>query len=250
MSASALCCTPVLQTITDREVKMLKLLIIIPAYNEAENIVRVVEELKEKVPQYDYVVVNDGSSDNTALICQQHGYHLLNLPCNLGLAGAFQTGINYAYQQGYDAVIQIDGDGQHDPAYIPKMMEMMETGAYDLIIGSRFVTEKRPNTLRMLGNAIIEWAVFVTSGQKMTDPTSGMRIFGKSLIDTIAHGMDYKPEPDTIVFFLRHGAKMKEVQVHMRERVAGESYLSMGRAIGYMIHTCMNIFVLQWVKKK
>ena len=229
---------------------MQKLLIIIPAYNEAENIVRVVEELKEKVPQYDYVVVNDGSADNTALICKQHGYRMLNLPCNLGLAGAFQTGIRYAYDQGYDAAIQIDGDGQHDPSYIPQMMELMENGDKDLIIGSRFVTEKRPNSLRMVGNAIIEWAVRATTGQKMTDPTSGMRLYGRKLIDTMAHGSDYKPEPDTTVFFLRHGAAMQEMQVSMRERVAGESYLSMGRAIGYMIQTCMNIFVLQWVRKK
>lgn len=229
---------------------MRKLLIIIPAYNEEENIVRVVEELKEKVPQYDYVVINDGSQDHTAAICQEHGYCLLNLPCNLGLSGAFQTGIRYACEHGYDAAIQIDGDGQHDPSYIPQMLEMMEQGDYDLVIGSRFVTEKRPNSLRMVGNAIIEWAVRLTTGQRMSDPTSGMRLFSRPLIETIAGGMDYKPEPDTIAFFIRHGAKMKEMQVQMRERVAGESYLSMGRAIGYMIQTCMNIFVIQWVKKK
>ena len=102
----------------------MKLLIIIPAFNESENIVRVIDELRETVPQYDYVIVNDGSADNTAAICRENGYHMLDLPANLGLTGAFQTGMRYAYEKGYDAAIQIDADGQHDPKYIPDMVRI------------------------------------------------------------------------------------------------------------------------------
>ena len=128
-----------------------KLLIIIPAYNEAENIERVVDNLTENYPQWDYLVVNDGSKDRTAEICREKGYPLLDLPVNLGLAGAFQAGIRYAYQNGYTAALQFDGDGQHEPAYIESMLKKMEQEHLDIVIGSRFCEEKKPHTLRMLG---------------------------------------------------------------------------------------------------
>ena len=147
----------------------MKLLIIIPAFNESENIVRVIDELRETVPQYDYVIVNDGSADNTAAICRENGYHMLDLPANLGLTGAFQTGMRYAYEKGYDAAIQIDADGQHDPKYIPDMVRIMEEKGADMVIGSRFVTEKKPHTLRMFGNTIIEIAIRLTTGKRLTD---------------------------------------------------------------------------------
>ena len=228
----------------------MKLLIIIPAYNEAENIVQVVEELEATVPEYDYVIVNDGSADDTAKICRERGYHLLDLPANLGLTGAVQTGMRYAYENGYDAAIQIDGDGQHDPHYIRKMAERMEETDADLVIGSRFVTEKKPHSLRMLGNTIIEAAIRMTTGQKVSDPTSGMRIFGHRLLKDMAYGVNYSPEPDTVAYLLRSGAHMEEIQVKMRERTAGESYLSLGRSIRYMTQMCMNIFFIQWVRKR
>ena len=117
----------------------MKLLIIVPAYNESENIVRVIEELQETVPGYDYVVVNDGSRDATAQLCREHGYPLIDLRVNLGLTGALQTGMRYAWEEGYDAAIQIDADGQHDPKYIPEMAEKMEKNRDDIVIGSRFL---------------------------------------------------------------------------------------------------------------
>ena len=157
----------------------MKLLIIVPAYNEAESIVKVIEELQEKVPQFDYIIVNDGSKDNTAGICREHDFRMLYLSVNLGLTGAFQTGMRYACEKGYDAAIQIDADGQHDPAYIPEMVRIMEEKGADLVIGSRFVTEKKPKTLRMIGNTIIEAAIRLTTGKKLTDPTSGMRLYGE-----------------------------------------------------------------------
>lgn len=225
-------------------------LIIVPAYNEADNIVRVIEELKVVVPQCDYVIVNDGSSDNTVSICKEHDYHLLALPANLGLTGAVQTGMRYAYEKGYDAAIQIDGDGQHDPSYIQPMIERMEETKADLIIGSRFVTQERPKTLRMLGNAIIETAIRATTGKKISDPTSGMRLYGRRLLYHMAYGVNYRPEPDTVAYLLRSGAHVEEMQVSMRERTAGESYLNLGRSIQYMTQMCMNIIFIQWVRKR
>ena len=122
---------------------MKELLIVIPAYNEAPNIVRVVENLIEHYPQYDYVVVNDGSVDKTAAICKEKGYHLLDLPINLGLAGAFQAGLKYAYRRGYRYVVQYDGDGQHRAEYIEVMLKTAKEG-YDVVIGSRFAQKKKP----------------------------------------------------------------------------------------------------------
>ena len=228
----------------------MNLLIIIPAYNEAENIVWVINELQEKVPQYDYVIINDGSSDQTAALCRAHGFRLLELPVNLGLTGAFQTGMRYAYEKGYEAAIQIDADGQHDPSYIPEMVRIMDEKGADLVIGSRFVTEKKPKTLRMLGNSIIERAVRLTTGKRLTDPTSGMRLYNRKLIREMAYGVNFSPEPDTVSYLLRCGAQVEETQVTIRERVAGESYLSMGKSIRYMIQMCMNILFIQWVRKR
>lgn len=228
----------------------MKLLIIVPAYNEAESIVKVIEELQEKVPQFDYIIVNDGSKDNTAGICREHGFRMLDLPVNLGLTGAFQTGMRYGFEKGYDAAIQIDADGQHDPAYIPEMVQIMEEKGADLVIGSRFVSEKKPKTLRMIGNTIIEAAIRLTTGKKLTDPTSGMRLYNRKLIRELAYGVNYSPEPDTVAYLLRCGAKVEETQVTVRERSAGESYLSMGRSIRYMTLMCMNILFIQWVRKR
>ena len=228
----------------------MKLLIIVPAYNEAENIDRVVKMLKERVPQYDYIIVNDGSRDRTAAICRAKGYPLLDLPVNLGLTGAIQAGMRYAYEMGYDAAIQIDGDGQHDPSYIPEMARRMEQEGCDLTIGSRFVTEKRPRSLRMLGNTIIGAAVRLTTGKVLSDPTSGMRLFSRDLIRCFAYELNFGPEPDTISYLLRCGARMSEIQVSMQERVAGESYLTLGRSIKYMMEMCISIVVIQRFRTK
>ena len=228
----------------------MRLLIIIPAYNESENIVRVVEEIQRVVPEYDYVVVNDGSGDATAEICREHGYPLLDLPVNLGLSGAFQTGMRYARKQGYEAAIQIDADGQHDPKYIPEMVRIMEEKGADLVIGSRFVTEKKPHTMRMFGNTILSLAIRMTTGKKLSDPTSGMRLYNRKLVREMAYGVNFGPEPDTVSYLLRCGAKVEEIQVTIRERTAGKSYLNVGKSIRYMTQMCMNILFIQWIRKR
>lgn len=228
----------------------MKTLIIIPAYNEADNIERVIEMLEQTVPQYDYVVVNDGSKDRTADICRERGYSLIDLPVNLGLTGAVQAGMRYAYRMGYDAAIQIDGDGQHSPEYIPEMEKMMQEENCDLVCGSRFVKEEKPKTLRMLGNTIISKAIHLTTGKTMSDPTSGMRLFSRKIIRSFAYELNFGPEPDTISYLLRCGLKMEEIQVTMKERMAGESYLTIGRSIKYMMEMCLSILFIQWFRRK
>lgn len=228
----------------------MKILILIPAYNEAENIKWVVENLTAKCPQYDYVVVNDGSKDNTAQICRENEFNLIDLPINLGLAGGFQAGIKYAYRNGYDAVLQFDGDGQHNPQYIESMIEEMQKTNSDIIIGSRFKKMKKPKGLRMLGSNMIQFAIHITTGQNITDPTSGMRLLNKKVLKEFAYYMNYGPEPDTISFLIRSGVKVSEVQVEMNERIAGESYLNLKRSIQYMIRICASIILFQRFRKR
>ena len=228
----------------------MRLLVVIPAYNEEASLPSTVRELRAKAPETEFVVVNDGSGDRTAEICRREGYPLLDLSTNLGLTGAFQTGVRYAYEAGYDAVMQLDADGQHDPAFIRPMAEKMEKEGLDLVLGSRFLTEKRNRSLRMAGNALIEGAVRLTTGKRVTDPTCGMRIYGRRVMKHMAYAASARPEPDTVAFLIRCGARTGEYPVSVREREAGVSYLSLGKSIRYMAQMGMNIFVLQWVLKK
>ena len=227
----------------------MKCLVIIPAYNEEENIVRVVENLKNNYPMYDYIVINDGSSDSTAKICRKNGYELVDLPVNLGLAGAFQTGLKYAYRNGYDYAIQFDADGQHRPEFIGPMLDKIQEG-YDIVIGSRFVTEKKPHSLRMLGSNLISMAMKLTTGRRVKDPTSGMRMFNKKMIAEFALNMNYGPEPDTVSYLLKQGATIAEVQVEMDERIAGESYLNLTKSMMYMLRMLLSILFIQNFRKR
>ena len=227
----------------------MKCLVIVPAYNEEENIVRVIENLKKNYPTYDYVVINDGSSDNTAGLCRRMDYELIDLPVNLGLAGAFQTGLKYAYRQGYDYAIQFDADGQHRPEFIGAMLDKIQEG-YDIVIGSRFVTKKKPHSLRMLGSNLISIATRITTGRRVKDPTSGMRMFNNKMIAEFALNLNYGPEPDTISYLLKQGATIAEVQVEMDERVAGESYLNLSRSVMYMMRMLLSILFIQNFRKR
>ncbi len=228
---------------------MQDILLVIPSYNEEKNIETVVDELIQKFPHMDYIVVNDGSTDRTAEICRKNGYHLLDLPVNLGLAGCFQAGMKYAYEKGYQYAIQFDGDGQHRPEYIQKMREKMDEG-YDIIIGSRFVNEPKNFSMRMIGSRLIGTAIRMTTGIKITDPTSGMRMFNQEMIKAFAMRMNYGPEPDTISFLIKQGAKVGEVQVKISERLAGESYLKPVVAVKYMMRMLISILLIQNFRKK
>ena len=223
----------------------MKTLIIIPAYNEEENIERVVNMLKTSYPQYDYIVVNDCSKDNTKLICQKNNYNFIDLPINLGLAGAVQTGYQYAYKKNYDIAIQYDSDGQHRPEYIRDLVGGIAGGA-DIVIGSRFVNSKKPWTARMIGSRLITFVTKLTTGIEVKDPTSGMR---NKLIKEFAFNMNYPPEPDTIAYQLKKGACIKEVHVEMDERIAGESYLNITNSIKYMTRMLISILFIQNFRK-
>ena len=226
----------------------MRTLLIIPAHNEEANIERVVGEIRDSYPQYDYVIVNDGSTDGTADVCRANGFKFLDLPINLGLAGAFQTGIKYALRKHYDCAIQFDADGQHMPQYIAPMVERMEQTGADIVIGSRFVTKKKGDSARMVGSRLLVGLIKLTTGTRVADPTSGMRLFNRSMIDIFATKSDFGPEPDAIAYLIRNGAKVSEVQVEMREREAGESYLSPIRSIKYMARVCVSILLLQWFR--
>ena len=170
-----------------------KVLLVIPAYNEEKNIERVVDHIKNDFPELDYVVVNDGSKDDTAAICRRRGYNFIDLPVNLGLAGCFQTGMKYAWQKGYNYAVQFDGDGQHRPEYIQAMKEKMDEG-YDIVIGSRSVTEKKSWSMRMLGSRLIGTANLADYRSK--DQRSYLRacvLFSRKMIGEFAWNLNYGP---------------------------------------------------------
>ena len=147
----------------------MKTILIIPAYNEEESLETTINSLSDI--DADYLIVNDGSKDSTVQVCRENGYPFLNLSTNLGLAGAFQAGMKYAYRHGYDCAIQFDADGQHLPEYIDSLIEAVKEN--DIVIGSRFITEKKPKSIRMLGSNLISLAIKLTTGKKLTESNIG-----------------------------------------------------------------------------
>jgi len=226
----------------------MKVLLIIPAYNEEENIEKVINNLETNFPEYDYLIVNDGSTDDSLKILRENNFDHLNLPINLGLAGAVKAGYKYAYEQAYDVAIQYDGDGQHLPEYIHQLINEIKNGA-DIVIGSRYVTKKKPFNPRMIGSRLLTTLIFLTTGKVVKDPTSGMRAIDKKLIKEFAMDMNYPPEPDTIAYQLKKGAKISEVQVEMAEREAGTSYLNITNSIKYMTRMIVSIVFVQRFRK-
>ena len=227
---------------------MLKILVVIPAYNEALNIKKTVIDLKNNAPDVDYVVVNDGSKDNTLEVLEQNNFNYIDSICNLGLFGAVQTGFKLAMKEKYDVVIQFDGDGQHSAKYIDLLVKEIENGN-SIVIGSRFVDEKKPFTARMIGSRLIAGAIKLITGKTIKDPTSGFRAYDKACIRDYATEMNNPPEPDTLVYMLRKNRKIKEVQVQMSEREFGESYLDLVNTIKYMSRMMVSIFLIQPFRK-
>lgn len=227
---------------------MLKTLVVIPAYNEALNIKKTVIDLKNNAPDVDYVLVNDGSKDNTLEVLEQNNFNYIDSICNLGLFGAVQTGFKLAMKEKYDVVIQFDGDGQHSAKYIDLLVKEIENGN-SIVIGSRFVDEKKPFTARMIGSRLIAGAIKLITGKTIKDPTSGFRAYDKACIRDYATEMNNPPEPDTLVYMLRKNRKIKEVQVQMSEREFGESYLDLVNTIKYMSRMMVSIFLIQPFRK-
>ena len=229
------------------ERRALRARLIIPAYNEAENIERVVGNIIDNYPNYDYVVVNDGSRDGTADVCRKNGYRFLDLPINLGLAGAFQAGTKYAVANDYDCAIQFDADGQHLPEYLDSLVAQLDH--CDIAIGSRFVTQEKPHSLRMFGSNLIEFMVKLTTGKTIKDPTSGLRCYNKKALKILSSGPNLGPEPDTIAWLMRkHGITVSEVQVEMAERIAGESYLNLKSSAAYMMRMALSVLFIQFFR--
>lgn len=226
----------------------MKVLLIIPAYNEEKNIERVVENLTVNLPDCDYVIVNDCSSDKTRKVCKKNKYNFIDLPINLGLASAVQVGYKYAYEYNYDVAIQYDGDGQHRAEYIPLLINEIKNGA-DIVIGSRFIDSKKPWNMRMIGSRLITFSIKMTTGVRIEDPTSGMRAIDRKLIQEFAFNMNYPPEPDTIAYQLKKGAVVKEIQVEMDERIEGTSYLGVTNSLRYMLRMLTSILLVQGFRK-
>lgn len=226
----------------------MKTLAIIPAYNEEGSILSTIKELVERAPGVDYVIVNDGSSDSTRSICLSNGLNFIDLPVNLGLSAGFQAGMKYALRNGYDCALQFDADGQHMPQYIPAMVAEMEKSDCDIVIGSRFVEEKKHASARMAGSSLIKGMIRLTTGKTIMDPTSGMRLYNRAMIERFVKERDFGPEPDTLACLIRHGARVSEVQAYMRDRTAGESYLNFSKSVAYMLRTCISILFVQWFR--
>lgn len=222
----------------------MRVLIIIPAYNEEENLPTLIKDIKSY--GYDYLIINDKSSDDTESLARNNDYNILNLSINVGLAGVTKVGFMYARDNGYDCVVCIDGDGQHQPKYIHSLIKEIDNGN-DYVIGSRFVSEKKPASMRMLGSNILSFLIKVKTGRRINDPTSGMRVLGKNVLNEFCGSMNFYAEPDAVTYLLKRGYKVKEVQVEMLERQAGKSYfISPFKSVKYMIAEILSILLIQW----
>jgi len=229
-----------------------KTLVIVPAFNEAGSIEQVVEGVKQHLPQADILVVNDGSVDSTSEKARRSGAVVIDLPFNLGIGGAVQAGYQYASERGYDVAIQVDGDGQHDPREIPKLLDVLEKKEADMAIGSRFIGESfyKGSTMRRAGISVLAQAISLMTGQRVTDPTSGFRAANRKAIHLFArhYPQDY-PEPEVLVLLRRCGMKIKEVPATVYRRESGESSITKIRAVYYMLKVLLAILVASFRRK-
>lgn len=216
----------------------MKKLVIIPAFNEEGNLEKTIRDIKENAPAFDYVIINDCSTDGTLAMCRRHGFSYLNLPVNLGIGGAVQTGYRYAYYHGYDIAVQFDGDGQHSASYLPEMAKQMEESESDMVIGSRFITKEgfQSSSLRRVGIRYFTLLIRILTGKKITDPTSGMRMINRKLMEkfTEEYPKDY-PEPESVVTILSEKHRVTEMPVIMHERGEGNSSISLRNGVYYMV---------------
>lgn len=224
----------------------MKTLVIIPCYNEQENIERVVTRLQETCPEVDYLVVNDCSTDNSREILKKCGFRFLDLPINLGIGGGVQSGYRYARDNGYDIAVQMDGDGQHDPAYLRDVLAPVERGELDMCIGSRFITKEGFQTsfMRRFGIALVSTLIHILCGIKVLDVTSGFRACGRDMLCYFAdnYASDY-PEPEAILSAKLNGYKVAEVPVVMRERQGGVSSINAIRSVYFMVKVSLSLII-------
>ena len=226
-------------------------LIVIPAFNEEGNLEKTIQDIRENAPDFDYVIINDCSTDDTLEVCRKHGYSYLNLPVNLGIGGAVQTGYRYAYYHGYDVAVQFDGDGQHSARYLGQMVQTMKETQSSMVIGSRFIEKEgfQSSTRRRMGIRYFTGLIRVLTGKVITDPTSGMRMVDRTLLKkfTEDYPKDY-PEPESVVTVLAEKYKVTEIPVVMNERMEGNSSISMGKSVYYMIKVSIAMLIARMKK--
>jgi glycosyltransferase involved in cell wall biosynthesis len=226
--------------------RRLRTLAIVPAYNEADSIGTVLEEIRAAEPELDIVVINDASTDATARVASAAGVSVVNLPFNVGIGGTVQTGYQYALEHGFECAIQVDGDGQHDPREIPRLLEPLLEGRADLVVGTRFAAGGgyRGTRLRRVGIHLFAAIVSLLVRARVTDTTSGFRAVNRKAIALFAsdYPHDY-PEVEATVLAVRHGLRMIEVPVQMRVRETGSSSITALRSVYYMIKVLLALFI-------
>jgi glycosyltransferase involved in cell wall biosynthesis len=227
-----------------------RVLAIIPAFNEERSLPAVVAGLRRSAPSVDVCVVDDGSTDGTARVASGLGVTVLSLPVNLGIGGAVQAGYQWARDHGYDVAVQVDGDGQHDAAFLPVLVEAVTSGRAGLTVGSRFAGPRMPGAFRSTwprraGIRYLSWMLRLRCGARVTDPTSGFRAAGRAAIDLFARSYpsDY-PEPESIAIAARAGMTVTEVPVRMSKRLHGESSISAWRSFYYLFKVSLALVVL------
>lgn len=230
----------------------MKVLIIIPAYNEEESIKNTITNLKKINNQVDYIIINDCSKDKTRQICEENNYNIINLPVNLGIGGAVQTGYRFAEENGYDVAIQMDADGQHDPKYIEEMVKEIENGN-DLVIGSRFIKKEgfQSTWIRRMGINLYSNIIKVFTHKVIKDTTSGYRAANKKIIKLFSgdYPVDY-PEPETNALIAKNGFKVKEVPMEMKERDGGNSSITPIKSIYYAVKVGLAVMLACIMKDK
>lgn len=223
-----------------------KILVIIPAYNEQCSIEGVITSLRDNYPAIDYVVVNDCSTDDTKSILEKVEANYIDLPLNLGIGGGVQAGYLYAYENNYDIAVQIDGDGQHDIAFLPDVITPILEDRADCVIGSRYITKEgfQSQFMRRIGISFLSTLIKLCTGVGVKDVTSGYRAVNKTWIKNFAldYAQDY-PEPEAIVIEACKGARIVEVPVIMKERLSGQSSIFGFKSIYYMIKVSLAIIM-------
>jgi len=224
----------------------MKKIVIIPAFNESASIVNTVKDIEENSEGFDYIIINDRSTDNTLDVCRKNRLNVLDLPLNLGIGGAVQTGYWYAYENGYDIAVQFDGDGQHDSKYLNTMAEHLTKHKLDMVIGSRFITNEgfQSSGARRMGIKYFTFLIKLLTGKKITDPTSGYRLCNRKVIKLFSnqYPKDY-PEPETVVALIKRGLNVDEIPVVMRAREEGVSSISPKKSIYYMFKVTLAILI-------
>lgn len=224
----------------------MKTLVIIPCYNEEDSIVNVIENLKKNKPDVDYLIVNDCSTDSTEKILKENNFNYINNPINLGIGGGVQAGYLYAKEFGYDIAVQMDGDGQHDPKYLSKIIQPIIDKEADMVIGSRFIEKEgfQSSFMRRFGINIISAFIFLLTGKKIKDTTSGFRACNRNLIEFFSRNYaDDYPEPEAIISCIVNGFSIKEVAVIMEERQGGVSSIRSLKSAYYMIKVCISLII-------